>query len=322
MPRMSLRALGAVVLTGLLAATAVAGCSSFQAELAEHEARLATAETAIVETTAGAIEYAAAGEGSPVLMLHGAGGGFDQGLLLAEMVLGGGHRVIAPSRFGYLGTAMRARSGAAAQAEAHAALMDALDIDRAAVVGVSAGGYSAIELAASRPERVSALVLVVPAMGPTESTLVNFAMRNPFVFDAVAGVADLAYWWLQSAAPRRLLRLTGVPPDVEAAAPAEDRSMVAELIEAAMPVSRRWSGIRNDALVLQELPPPRLDEVAAPILLVCARDDTLVDCGPAERAAEAIGAEVRVFDTGGHLLVGHHHEVRALVSDFLREAGG
>src|SRR5689334_11595528 len=56
----------------------------------------------IAATKAGPIEYAEQGEGEPLLVVHGAGGGYDQGLLLARD-LGDGFRVIAPSRFGYLG---------------------------------------------------------------------------------------------------------------------------------------------------------------------------------------------------------------------------
>ena len=57
----------------------------------------------IAETVAGPIEYAEAGAGEPLLLIHGAGGGYDQGLLIARD-FGEGHRVIAPSRFGYLKT--------------------------------------------------------------------------------------------------------------------------------------------------------------------------------------------------------------------------
>ena len=42
-------------------------------------------------------------EGPPVLVIHGAGGGFDQALHTAQM-FGSGFQWVAPSRFGYLGT--------------------------------------------------------------------------------------------------------------------------------------------------------------------------------------------------------------------------
>ncbi|MDF2615248.1 MAG: hypothetical protein K0S71_3034, partial [Clostridia bacterium] len=44
----------------------------------------ANAKSIVVETKQGTIEYAVSGKGDPVLMIHGAGGGYDQGLLLAD----------------------------------------------------------------------------------------------------------------------------------------------------------------------------------------------------------------------------------------------
>ena len=51
-----------------------------------------------METSCGPIEYSTRGEGSTVLVIHGAGGGFDQGLILSEVFLSDDFRVIAPSR--------------------------------------------------------------------------------------------------------------------------------------------------------------------------------------------------------------------------------
>ena len=112
----------------------------------------------IAETTAGDIEYAETGEGEPMLLIHGAGGGYDQGLLIGRD-FGESLRIIAPSLFGYLKTAVPHDSSAAAQADAHAALLDFLGIQKSVVVGVSAGGPSAggpCLSFASRPGRRSA----------------------------------------------------------------------------------------------------------------------------------------------------------------------
>jgi len=58
----------------------------------------------LVNTDAGPIEYAERGTGIPLLSIHGAGGGFDQGLTNAIEFAGENFRIIAPSRFGYLRT--------------------------------------------------------------------------------------------------------------------------------------------------------------------------------------------------------------------------
>ena len=56
----------------------------------------------VVPSAHGDIEYVDGGSGPPVLVIHGSGGGFDQGELLAQAVLGDRFHWLAPSRFGYL----------------------------------------------------------------------------------------------------------------------------------------------------------------------------------------------------------------------------
>ncbi|PWB51030.1 MAG: hypothetical protein C3F06_11210 [Candidatus Methanoperedenaceae archaeon] len=116
----------------------------------------------VIETKCGPIEYAAIGEGPPVLVVHGAGGGYDQGLWVSRDSLGEGFRIIAPSRFGYLRTPLPQDASPAAQADAHACLLDALNISKVAVMGISAGASSSMQFALRYPERTTSLVLIVP----------------------------------------------------------------------------------------------------------------------------------------------------------------
>ena len=95
-------------------------------------------------------------------MVHGSGGSHDQGMAFAGRLVKHGVRMIAMSRFGYLRTPRPIDASPAAQADAHVCLMDALNIDKAAVVGGSAGGLSALQVAIRHRDRVSALVLLVP----------------------------------------------------------------------------------------------------------------------------------------------------------------
>ncbi len=129
--------------------------SAFRAEMDRAEARIATGRTTI-PTRSGTMEYAEKGTGRPILMIHGTGGGFDQGLHFAAPLVTAGYRVIAPSRFGYLGSDFPADAGTAAQADAFVDLLDALGIERLPVAGGSAGALprssspSAIPTAAAR----------------------------------------------------------------------------------------------------------------------------------------------------------------------------
>ncbi len=90
--------------------------------------RLDSIERQIVETKCGSIEVAIRGEGEPVLVSHGIGGGFDQGLGLVEAYLGDGYKVIAPSRFGYHATPLPADATPASQSDAFVCLLDAFQI--------------------------------------------------------------------------------------------------------------------------------------------------------------------------------------------------
>lgn len=105
------------------------------------------AERRIAQTEYGPIEYISWGNGPPALVVHGAGGGFDQGRLIAQAYVGDGFRWIAPSRFGYLGSPMPADASTAAQAEAFADLLDYLGVKRAAVLAFSGGVPLALQFA-------------------------------------------------------------------------------------------------------------------------------------------------------------------------------
>ena len=138
-----------------VAATLLGGAfiyGKFQRDIVEARAR-ATAGGTVVQTRCGPIEYEEAGHGIPVLVVHGAGGGHDQGMTFARPLVQRGFRVIAVSRFGYLGTPLPADASAQAQADAHACLLDALAVPQAAIIGVSAGGPSSVQFAIRHPDR-------------------------------------------------------------------------------------------------------------------------------------------------------------------------
>ncbi|HET7714401.1 MAG TPA: alpha/beta fold hydrolase, partial [Bauldia sp.] len=136
--------------------------SSYAAAIAAARARVASGSTTMT-TRHGVMEYAIEGEGPPLLMIHGTGGGFDQGLAFARRLIAAGHRVIAPSRFGYLRSSFPADPSSENQADAFVDLLDALGIDKVPVVGGSAGAIPAAAFAIRHPDRCAALVALVPA---------------------------------------------------------------------------------------------------------------------------------------------------------------
>lgn len=74
-------------------------------------------QSTLIETRVGALEYAVAGDGPPLMMIHGTGGGFDQGLLFAAAIRQRGFRIVSASRFGYLGSAFPDDASPAHQAD-------------------------------------------------------------------------------------------------------------------------------------------------------------------------------------------------------------
>ena len=269
----------------------------------------------------GPIEYADRGAGIPLLSIHGAGGGFDLGLAIAADLVGEGFRVIAPSRFGYLRTPVPRDSSPAAQGDAHAALLSKLNVPKAVVVGVSAGARSAVELTLRHPDKVAALILIVPALySPASPVAINVSRGNKFAFWAIGAGGDFAWWAAENIAPSRLIRFLGVRPALVAAAPQAERGRVMSFVRSVEPLSLRVSGINIDsAPELHEVP---LEEITAPTIIISARDDLFNTLPSAEFAAAKIpGAKLVVYETGGHLLVGREQEVRMAVRMFLAGAG-
>jgi len=112
----------------------------------------------VIQTAAGPMEYAERGQGPAILSVHGGPGGYDQGLGLGEFFRANGFRTIAPSRPGYLGTPLDTGRTPEEQADALAALLDALKVEKIPVIAASAGGPSSYLLAARHPDRVSCLL--------------------------------------------------------------------------------------------------------------------------------------------------------------------
>ena len=272
-------------------------------------------------TAAGQIEYAAHGAGIPLLSVHGAGGGYDQGLANVADLIGDGFHVIAPSRFGYLRTPVPPDASPAAQADAHDALLSQLNVSNPIVVGISAGARSAVEFAIRHPDNVAALVLIVPGTySPLSPVAVEGSRGSEFAFWLVNNGADFAWWALERIAPSVLIRFIGVPPELVAAASKTEQDRVMTMVKSIEPLSLRMPGINVDSSAkLRELP---LEKVTAPTLIISARDDLFNTAPAAEFAASKIpGAKLVIYETGGHLLIGREEEVREEIRAFLARAG-
>ena len=98
-------------------------------------------------TTIGYTEYATSGNNPVILVSHGSFGGFDLGVSSLYFLQDTHLKLVIPSRFGYLRTPLPANPTPSAQARAYIELLDALQIDKVFIAGLSAGGMSALQFA-------------------------------------------------------------------------------------------------------------------------------------------------------------------------------
>lgn len=293
--------------------------SAYRAEMDRAEERIATGSLTVA-TRSGRMEYSEKGAGRPILMIHGTGGGFDQGLHFAAPLVTAGYRVIAPSRFGYLGSDFPADSGTAAQADAFVDLLDALGIDRLPVAGGSAGALPAVEFAIRHPGRCSALVAIVPATYAPERP--TFAPMSPVaerIMRTMLG-SDFLFWAaMQLMRDRMIGTMLATDPALVHAASLDDQARVDRILRNILPVSRRQRGLVNDARLAGNPAPQALERISAPTLAISLKDDRFGTYDAARYMVDRIaGARMIGYPTGGHVWVGRNAELFAAVDEFLK----
>ncbi|HUQ24980.1 MAG TPA: alpha/beta hydrolase [Burkholderiales bacterium] len=310
-----MRARKAILLAvvAVLAATATLGYAKYRSDLAAARQRIATGSD-VAQTPCGPIEYAVLGEGPPVLLVHGAGGGFDQTLDAARELAARGFRVVAPSRFGYLRTPQPSDATPGAQADAYACLLDALKIPRAAMVAVSAGAPSSMQFALRHGGRCTALVLLVPMAYSPQGGMTRPPASARWLFEGALG-SDFLFWLAAHGSPEKIM---GTPAEVLQRADAAERRRFHRLALQPLPVSERREGLLNDATVVTHLQRYDLERIGVPTMVISARDDLWGTYESSIYTAQHIpGARFLGLPDGGHLWVGRHQEVVGEIAGFL-----
>ncbi|BCW18363.1 alpha/beta hydrolase [Arthrobacter sp. NtRootA9] len=238
---------------------------------------------------------------TPVLLLHAWGESrrsFDR--LIPRLP---GRRLYAPDLRGQ-GEADKPADGysLAEQAEDAAAILDALGVPRAAVVGSSSGGYVAQQLALNHPEKVAALVLVGSPLS---------LQGRPAFADEVDALTDpLDEAWVRDS-------LTWFPlvHDVPAWY-IEDR--VRDGLN--MP-AHAWKAILNG--LCEATPPTESGTIHAPTLILWGAQDNLLPRADQETLAARIpGAALKVYPDVAHLVLWECPErVAEDITAFLRALG-
>jgi pimeloyl-ACP methyl ester carboxylesterase len=262
----------------------------------------------VFQTAKGEMEASISGSGPPVLVVHGAAGGFDQGEVKSEEF--SGVQYISVSRPGYLRTPLETGKTPEEQADALAALLDTLGIQKAGFIGTSTGGLVGIYFALRHPERCSALVLVSSVNAPLPSHLSHYGRFSPLL------QADFLPWALFHS---ELFVLTKPTLRKQVTPNPDKMSIIEELVQTAYPTSLRLSGMLNDAYQIDHQGYIPLEEIRVPTLVIHGTADDVVPFEQGVNSAARIpGAKFLPVYEGTHYCVLTHLEVtRPAIMEFL-----
>ena len=265
----------------------------------EGEKRLLSYNAKTADLRYGKMSYVDEGEGEEILSVHGIFGGYDQAFDTCKD-FASDFRILAPSRFGYLGSDISGNGTPAEQASAYVELLDSLGIDKVYLLATSAGGSIAIRFALDYPERTKGLILYCSAMPFAEKPEKYAEYAGPPAFLC----SDYAMFLMSPL----FEPIMGMEPST---------------IYSMLPVGERKDGVVLDAGVTnpdmsRNFDDYKIEEMQVPVLILHAKDDKLASYKDVENALGRFrNCTFISFETGGHLMTGHSEEVKKAVLDFI-----
>ncbi|GCE07469.1 alpha/beta hydrolase [Dictyobacter aurantiacus] len=289
-------------------------------------------EPRVVSTKQGPVEFDLIGAQGPVILsIHGGLGGVDQARLMTNWLDRDMGRILCPSRPGYLRTPLKSGETFEQQADLFAALLDHLQIDRVAVVCLSAGGPPAYQFAIRHPDRVWALVAIdsvsgsyrpPEAVGPLAEAIfmstpgqkfVKFIMEKQPRLMLAEAFRGIGYFTKE----QRKRQIDHVLNEPEALA------FMEALLDTMNPYSERKKGNENDMQQFVKLTHLPLELVQCSSLIIHGTHDADVKFSDGVYAYEHIpGAERYWIEEGDHLgfwLSPHAPRVQECARAFLRK---
>jgi pimeloyl-ACP methyl ester carboxylesterase len=255
--------------------------------------RLETYKHKEIQLNSGTVTYLDRGKGKDgvILSIHGIVGGYDQAFETARPLLQT-HRVIAPSRFGYLGSEMPADPSPKEQAKVFADLLDALEVEQVYLLAASTGGTVAIRFALDYPERTKGLILYSSAAPFAEKP-----KHPPKYVGPPSGACNNLGMFLFSLYFKPVLGIER------------------EEIYTMLPINEKRRGIINDATVTHQDMAKNYEEyviedISAPSLVFHAKNDKMSKFKLMEKGVRRFSdCKFVEFEKGGHMLEGCGKEI-------------
>ena len=277
----------AALFAGLTALTSasISGTRSYHSWRQQFATQLQSASLC-ADTARGPVEYQLSGHGAPVLYAHGTPGGYDQGLAFARFFTDNRCTFISPSRPGYLRTPLASGPTPEAQADLFAALLDALAIPTASIIGFSGGGPAALQFALRHPDRCRQLVMIGAIVRPAD--MVARKQKLPLWQRLNTSLVD--YLIISDPFIYLSLPFTRVLPSGHA---------VADMFCSGAQYAQRKAGYQNDLAQFATINDYPLARITAPTLIIHGTRDEDVPFADAQLLASMLPNVHLLAVTGG-----------------------
>lgn len=279
---------------------------------------LTQAETSrTVKTRDWQLHYQEAGQGHPVILLHGSGPGATGWSNFAGNIeaLAKQFHVYAVDMPGW-GQSDAATVEQLDHVEAAVQFMDALGIERAAFVGNSMGGQTSLRLATEHPGRITHLITMGPPAG-----------RMPTLFGAGDGPSEglkVLIHAYQDPSPQNMRRLVEIMVYDKARFATPELCQARSNAALARPEHLRnyVAGLPKGAPLPKWVRPELLPTIKVPTLLIHGRDDRVVSFETSlYLLANIPDSRLVVLNRCGHwAMIEHPEEFNRLVGDFIANA--
>ncbi len=252
----------------------------------------------------GRTRYFVAGDGPPLLLVHGLGGSATNWVELAPL-LASQHRVIAPDLPGHGGSEpLAGLAGLGAFADRIAAVAAQEDALPAPVVGHSLGGLVVLHMALRHPAAVTKLVLAASAGLSIGSRIGRSILAASMVMRPGRLAARRSDWIAGSPRLRRAIFSAYYVADPVGLSDAAVRGFLAgHLLHTDL--ASAWRALKTDD------PRQQLEAVRCPVLVLWGSLDAQLPLDDAFEYTRRLRARLRVIPECGHLLIGERPDACA-----------